>query len=434
MSPTQPRSPRILACALLAATAAAGCASADGPTSVGGTPPSRPGASAPVAAPAATPAPDFADFQAWKRAFRGKALAQGIRPDVFDAAFAGVEVNRKVLDLDAYQPEFTRPIWEYLDSAVSETRVATGRQKLAEKDAMLDAVETRYAVDRQYVLAIWGLESAFGSNFGSIPVIESLATLAYEGRRRDFAEEQLMAALRILQAGHVTPARMVGSWAGAMGHTQFMPTSFEAYAVDFGGDGHRDLWTADAEDALASTANYLARFGWDFRQPWGMEVRVPSGFDWAQADSSVRKPTAAWAAMGVRAYDGSPLPDHGEAAIEAPAGARGPVFVTWKNFRVIKRYNNSTSYALAVGLLGDRIMGRPGVQAAWPRGDKSLSRSEKIEMQERLTALGYDTKGVDGIIGPDSRDAIRAFQRSRGMTPDGYENAALLASLRQAGG
>lgn len=421
------RTPRILTGAILAA-AAAGCASADGPRSVESSPPSRPAAQSQAQAPAPAPA----DFQSWKRAFRAKALSEGIRGDVFDAAFQGVGVNQKVLELDAYQPEFSRPIWEYLDSAVSDTRVATGRQKLADKRAMLDGIESRYNVDRQYVLAIWGLESAFGANYGSIPVIESLATLAYEGRRRDFAEEQLISALRILQAGDITPARMVGSWAGAMGHTQFIPTSFEAYAVDHAGDGRRDLWSEDAEDALASTANYLSRFGWTMGQPWGMEVRLPSGFDYAQTGAT--RSTGTWAAMGVVPYGGGALPDHGEAVIEAPAGARGPAFITWKNFKVIKRYNNSTSYALAVGLLGDRIVGKPGVQAPWPRGDKALSRTQKIEMQERLTALGYDTKGVDGIIGPDSRDAIRAFQRSRGMTPDGYENAALLEALRQAGG
>ena len=419
------RTPRILTGAILAA-AVGGCASAEGPRSVESQPPSRPAPQAQAQAPAP------ADFQSWKRGFRAKALSQGIRGDVFDSAFQGVGVNQRVLELDAYQPEFSRPIWEYLDSAVSDTRVATGREKLAGKRAMLDGIEARYNVDRQYVLAIWGLESAFGANYGSIPVIESLATLAYEGRRRDFAEEQLISALRILQAGDITPQRMVGSWAGAMGHTQFIPTSFEAYAVDHAGDGRRDLWSEDAEDALASTANYLARFGWTMGQPWGMEVRLPSGFDFSQTGST--RPTSAWAAMGVVPYGGGALPDHGEAVIEAPAGAKGPAFITWKNFKVIKRYNNSTSYALAVGLLGDRITGKPGVQAPWPRGDKPLSRSQKIEMQERLTAMGYDTKGVDGIIGPDTRDAIRAFQRSRGMTPDGYENAALLDALRASGG
>ena len=425
----RPYKPRLLAGVLLA-TAATGCASADGPSSVESAPPARP-AQSQAAQPAAPAQP--ADFQSWKRGFRARALAEGIRADVFDAAFRGVGVNARVLELDAYQPEFSRPIWEYLDGAVSDSRVANGREQLAAKRSMLAAIESRYGVDRQIVLAIWGLESAYGYNYGSIKVIESLATLAYDGRRRDFAEQQLMSALRILQAGDITPERMVGSWAGAMGHTQFIPTSFEEYAVDFGGDGHRDLWTEDAQDALASTANYLSRFGWTQGAPWGMEVQLPGDFDYSLADSSIRRSTDVWSAMGVRAYGGAPLPDHGEASIEAPAGARGPVFITWSNFRVIKRYNNSTSYALAAGLLGDAIVGKPGIQASWPRGDKPLSRDEKMELQRRLTAMGHDTQGMDGIIGPNSRDAIRGFQRANGLTPDGYESKALLERVRAGG-
>lgn len=427
---------RLAAGAVLAAFAA-GCAAADGPERMSASPPERPGAetgaAASAPAPAARPrAP--AEFRAWREAFRARALAEGIRGDVFDAAFAGVSPNARVLELDAYQPEFVRPIWEYLDSAVSPTRVETGREKLAGKRALLDEIETRYGVAREIVLAVWGLESAFGVNYGSIPVIESLATLAFDGRRREFAEEQLLSALRILQAGDVGPERMVGSWAGAMGHTQFIPTSFEAYAVDLRGDGRRDLWSADAADALASTANYLARFGWETGAPWGMEARLPEGFDYRLADQSVRRPVAFWRERGVTRATGAPLPDHGEASVVAPAGAGGPAFAVFKNFRVIKRYNNATSYALAAGLLADRIAGRPGVQAPWPRDDRPLSRSEREEMQRRLTALGYDTQGVDGIIGPDSRAAIRAFQSARGLTPDGYDSAALLQAVRRAAG
>jgi membrane-bound lytic murein transglycosylase B len=385
---------------------------------------------APGERPGQTVSPSFV---AWREGFRARAQAAGITPATLDAAFEGVGVNARVLELDAFQPEFTRPIWEYLDRAVSDTRIARGRALLAEKAEALAAIEAAYGVDREIVLAVWGLESAFGSNFGDIPVVESLATLAYEGRRRGFAEEQLIGALRILQAGDVTPDRMVGSWAGAMGHTQFIPTSFLAYAVDFTGDGRRDLWAEDALDALASTANYLARFGWDLGQPAFAEVRLPAGFAYGLADGRAR-PAAEWSRLGLTRIGGGGVEDHGPAALILPAGAQGPAFLTYPNFQTIKRYNNATSYALAVGLLADEIAGRGGVQAAWPRTDRPLSRAETEEMQRLLTRLGHDTQGVDGVIGPATQGAIRAFQRSRGDAPDGYASAALLDDLRRAAG
>jgi membrane-bound lytic murein transglycosylase B len=257
--------------------------------------------------------PQPATFAAWRSGFRSRALASGIRPEVFDAAFAGVNVNQQVVELDGRQAEFTKPIWEYLDGAASADRVAKGRANRQQLAQTLAAIEKRYGVDGQVVLAIWGMETNYGSNRGSIPVIESLATLAYEGRRRDFAEEQLIAALRILQAGDVQPDTMRGSWAGAMGHTQFIPTSYLSYAVDFTGDGRRDVWGADPTDALASAANYLARSGWQRGRPWGMEVRVPADFNYATADQSNRRAVSEWNARGVRRLDGSPLPDHGPA-------------------------------------------------------------------------------------------------------------------------
>jgi membrane-bound lytic murein transglycosylase B len=409
--------------ALLCAACAASAPSAP--------PESRP--AAPVARERAASARPAMGFDAWREDFRGRARAQGIADATFDAAFAGVTPNDRVIELDGRQAEFVRPIWEYLDSAVSDARIATGRRMAAEKAADLRAIEQRFGVPGAVALAIWGIESAYGANYGDIPVIESLATLAWEGRRRDFAEDQLIAALRILQAGDITPARMVGSWAGAMGHTQFIPTSFLAYAVDFTGDGRRDLWSGDALDALASTANYLARFGWTPGQPWGVEARLPAGFDYALADERPR-PVAFWRAQGVTAVDGAPLPDHGEGGLLLPAGAGGPAFVIFRNFGVIKRYNNATSYALAVAHLSDRIGGGGPFRAAWPRGERPLSRTEKTEVQERLTALGFDTRGVDGQIGPDSRAAIRAWQTARGVPADGFDSAALLEALRREGG
>lgn len=389
------------------------------------TPNGKPASPTQTAAAAAQPA----TFSAWQSAFRPRAQAAGISPATLDRAFAGVSLNKQVIELDGRQAEFTRPIWEYLDSAVSDSRIATGQTKARALGRTLSDIETRYSVDYPAVLAIWGLESAYGANFGSIPVVESLSTLAYEGRRRKFAEDQLIAALQILQAGDITPGRMVGSWAGAMGHTQFIPTSFLDYAVDFTGDGKRDIWAPDAVDALASAANYLSRFGWTRGQPPVIEVRLPGGFDYVLADDTARKSASEWAALGVAPVSGA-LPPSDDVSILLPAGAKGPAFAAYPNFRVIKRYNNATSYALAVAHLADRIRGREAFQQSWPRSDRSLSRGEKQDLQQRLTDLGFDTQGVDGIIGPNSRAAVRNFQQSRGLVPDGYVSAALLGAVR----
>lgn len=404
---------------LMLAMVAAGCGA-------GANPPVQ--SRAPVARD--LPSPQPASFVEWRAGFRQRALAQGIRPEVFDAAFAGVGVNAEVVRLDGRQAEFTKPIWEYLDSAASPTRIETGRAKAAELSDTMAAIEVRYGVDPQAVLAIWGMESNFGANRGTIPVVESLATLAYEGRRRSFAEDQLVGALRILQSGDVDPSHMVGSWAGAMGHTQFIPTSYLSYAQDFTGDGRRDVWSDNPRDALASAANYLAKSGWQHGRPWGLEVRLPAGFNYGSADASNRRPVADWSARGVTRLNGAPLPDHGPAAIIAPAGAKGPAFIVYQNFYVIKKYNNATSYAMGVGHLGDRIAGGGPFVGSWPRGERELSRSEKIELQERLTARGYATGKADGVIGPDTITAIRAFQHANGMVPDGYASALVLQKLR----
>jgi membrane-bound lytic murein transglycosylase B len=404
---------------LLLALATGGCAGANPPLETSAPPLSRSAAG-----------PQASSFTAWRQAFRGRALAQGIRPQVFDAAFQGIGVNEEVVRLDGRQAEFSKPIWEYLDGAASAARVEMGRGMRRQLAPTMASIERSYGVDSDVVLAIWGMESNYGDNRGSMPVIESLATLAYEGRRRDFAEEQLIAALRILQSGDVDPAHMVGSWAGAMGHTQFMPTSYLSTAVDFDGDGRRDVWSSDPTDALASAANYLADAGWQRGRPWGMEVRVPTGFNYGSADQSNRRPASDWMARGVTRLDGSALPDHGPAAIIAPAGARGPAFVVYQNFYVIKKYNNATSYAMGVGHLGDRIAGGGSFAGAWPRGERELSRTEKVELQERLTARGYATGKMDGVIGPDTINAIRAWQSAQGLMPDGFATASLLQALR----
>jgi membrane-bound lytic murein transglycosylase B len=391
------------------------------------------GATAP---PMARPAGDLSappramSFADWREDFRGRALAQGVAPATFEAAFRGVSPNPEVVRLDGRQAEFVRPIWEYLDSAVSADRIATGRREAANRAATLRAIESRYGVDAAAVLAIWGMETNYGSFRGTMPVIQSLATLAHNGRRRAWAEGELIAAMRILQAGDASPAEMRGSWAGAMGHTQFMPSSFLQHAVDFTGDGRRDVWGNDPTDALASAANYLRNHGWRRGAPWGVEVRLPQGFDFSQADQGNRRPVSHWRGRGIVTAGGQPLPDHGEAAIIAPAGARGPAFAVFENFYVIRRYNNATSYAIGVGHLADRIAGAGAFQSSWPRHERALSRAESIELQERLTARGFDTGGADGVIGANTIAAIRAFQQASGMTPDGFATASLLQRLR----
>ncbi|MCT4685135.1 MAG: lytic murein transglycosylase [Roseicyclus sp.] len=381
----------------------------------------------PVAAPA--PAAD-SGFAAWTRAFRARATAQGISAATFDRAFSGVTVNARVLERDGNQAEFSRPLWDYLDSAVSETRSANGRAALSRHRDILDRIERRYGVEAEVVVAVWGLESAYGAMRGDTDIIAAMATLAYEGRRRDFFEAQLIAALRILQAGDVGPRQMVGSWAGAMGHTQFMPTSYLEHAVDFDGDGRRDIWSDDPVDALASTANYLRNHGWTTGQPWGMEVRLPEGFDYALTGEQVKRDAGFWNARGVRLADGGRVPDHGEASILLPAGHRGVALVIYDNFHVIERYNPADAYVIAVGHLSDRIAGGPAFRGDWPREDRALSRAEREELQHRLVRAGFHRYAVDGIIGPQTIASVRRFQASLGWVPDGYASLRVLERLR----
>ena len=369
-------------------------------------------------------------FQQWVQGFRPRALAAGIRPQVFDAAFRGVHLNPEVLARDQNQGEFTKTIWDYLDSAVSPQRVADGQAALRKYGRVLGQIEARYGVDRHVVVAIWGIESNYGTRRGNMPLIQSLSTLAYDSRRGRFFEGQLIDALKIIQHGDVTPAAMTGSWAGAMGHTQFMPSSYLGYAVDFRGDGRRDIWSDDPTDALASTAAYLAHFGWQRGAPWGLEVTLPRGFDYTQSGHRVTKTVAQWAALGVRPARGARLPGDGPAQLLLPAGAQGAAFLVFRNFDVIGRYNTADAYVLAVGTLADRIAGKPPLVAGWPRDDHALTLAERIEMQDRLTAAGYDTQGSDGMIGPNTIAAVRAFQRSQGLVPDGYASFDILRRLR----
>jgi lytic murein transglycosylase len=370
------------------------------------------------------------DFADWRRDFRTRALADGISPSVFDRVMAGVTPDPDVIRRDRNQSEFTKTIWDYLSTAVSDTRIANGKAALAKHGNTLRQIEAQYGVDHQIVVAIWGLESAFGAFKGSEDTIRSLATLAHDERRRAFFEEQLIEALRILQSGDVAASDMTGSWAGAMGHTQFMPTSYQRHAVDFTGDGKRDIWGDDPSDALASTAAYLKANGWTKGQPWGVEVRMPEGFDYALADRNVLKSPSEWAAMGVKDMSGASVPDHGTASILLPAGAKGAAFMIFDNFKVIESYNTADAYVIGVGHLGDRILGGPAIQGGWPEGDRALTYDERIELQERLTRAGFDTKKIDGKVGPLTIAAVRGWQKSKGEVPDGYASLRLLNKLR----
>nr|WP_241239921.1 lytic murein transglycosylase [Silicimonas algicola] len=370
------------------------------------------------------------EFQRWIDGFRGRARAAGIRDGVFNAAFQGVRYDPGVIEKDRNQSEFTKPIWEYLDSAASDARVRNGRDAVRRHQRLLDAIEAAYGVEGEVVAAVWGLESAYGEYRGSEPLIQSLATLAFDGRRGRFFEEQLVAALKIVQAGDVSPGRMTGSWAGAMGHTQFIPTSYLAYAVDFTGDGKRDIWSDDPADALASTAAYLRRFGWTKGQPWGVEVALPRGFDYAETGERIKKSPAEWAALGIRDTQGGTVPNYGSASILLPAGAQGAAFMIFQNFHVIERYNTADAYVIGVGHLSDRIRGAGPLKSGWPRGDRNLRFAEKKEMQALLSRRGFETGGVDGIIGPNTIQAIRRFQVSIGMIPDGYASFEILNRLK----
>ncbi|MBD8708522.1 lytic murein transglycosylase [Pseudomonas sp. CFBP 13711] len=372
-------------------------------------------------------------FSEWQSQFRALALNAGVRPDVFDSAFAGVTPDMSVVKADRSQPEFSRPVWEYLDGAMSAVRVRKGQALLNQYADALSAIEQRYGVDRQALVAVWGMESSFGQFQGTQLVIRSLATLAYEGRRPQFAQDQLIAALQIIQHGDIDAPNILGSWAGAMGQTQFIPTTYNTHAVDFDGDGRRDIWNSPT-DALASTAHYLQSSGWQKGQPWGFEVQLAQGFDYALADASTRKSISEWQQLGLKLPNGSALPANllqQQAALLLPAGYKGPAFLVMDNFRAILKYNNSSSYALAIGLLSERFSGGGYVQGSWPRGDRPLSRSERIELQTLLSARQYDAGAPDGIIGANTRKAIRSAQQSFGWPADGYPTQELLQQLRQ---
>lgn len=389
-----------------------------------------------IAVAAAQPALADAASQRWVQNFWPTAQAAGITRQVYDMALGNFEPDPSVIPRATNQPEFVRPIWDYLDSAVSASRIQNGLANIAQYGRLLADLEAHYGVNRYIILAIWGMESSYGAILDNDNIVKStvrsLATLAYMGgSRQEYGRTQLIAALRILQRGDVTLGNMTGSWAGAMGHTQFIPTSFEAYAVDWDRDGRRDVWTSPV-DALASTANYLSRHGWEDGKTWGYEVRLPDNFDYRLADNSAERTLAQWQNLGVARASGAAFPrPSDQATLWVPSGANGPAFLLLDNFRVIKRYNNANSYALAVGHLADRLQGFGEFRQAWPREEVPLAETDRRELQQLLARLGLYEGPIDAVIGTGTRGAIRSYQRNFGLTPDGYASVALLQHVRR---
>lgn len=390
---------------------------------------------APPAAPLPPAPPPVADngFDAWLASYRSKALAAGLAPGLLDRELSGLTPNPKIASLDSKQPEFSKPVSDYIKGVISTDRVAKG-QAFYNQLTFLPAMEQRYGVPREIVLGVWAMESAFGQMQGDMDVVRSLATLAWAGRRRDWAEGELTSALRIISRGEAVRDVMKGSWAGAMGQTQFMPSVFLTTAVDGDGDGRRDIW-GSTQDALFSTANYLARAGWTPGQDWAREVTLPAGFDYSVTEGP-KNPPSWWEALGVRPADGRPwaaADQNAPAQLLLPSGAGGPAFLAFPNHFVIRKYNNSLSYALGIGLLADAFAGRPGLVRPWPY-EPALSLGDRMTAQKALAKLGFDPGAPDGLIGANTRAQLRLWQKSRGLTADGYLTLGNIQQLaREAG-
>ena len=377
-------------------------------------------------------AEDQAKFDACIARLRGDAIAAGVPAAKFDAYTGDLVPDLSVIALLDAQPEFKTPIWDYLAGLVDDERVADGKAMLARHADVLARVSDKYGVDPATVVAVWGVESDYGSKFGERPLLQSLSTLSCFGRRQEFFRGELSSAMRILAKGDIAPGELRGSWAGAFGHTQFMPSTFERIAVDFDGDGRRDL-VGSVPDALASTAHYLDRAGWRTGEPWGFEVEVPDGFDANLAGRTKRRTLSEWFKYGLEPIDGKPidLPGNTRAALLLPAGPEGPAFVVFRNFDAIYSYNAAESYALAIAHLSDRLRGGGPFATRWPTDDPGLSRAQRRELQELLLARGHDIGEVDGMLGSRSREAIRLEQQRLGQSPaDGRGGLRILEALR----
>ncbi|MDB5651753.1 MAG: lytic transglycosylase [Hyphomicrobiales bacterium] len=358
------------------------------------------------------------------------AQRMGVSRATFDAAFQGVNPDPSLLKHSGKQAEFVKPIWQYLSATVSPARVARGREREAEFADTLARIEARYGVDRFVILAVWGMETNYGAYSGKSSIVRSLATLAEAKYRGTFFRDELLVALKILEERHISPEGMLGSWAGAMGQTQFMPSSFMKYAVDWDGDGHKDIWTS-VPDALASTAYYLAEHGWIKGWTWGYEVVLPSNLSLKAFEPHEFRPFTQWTAAGLVRTDGESMPRIGEAALMLPAGRSGPAILVTRNFQAIKSYNASTAYALGVAFLSDRLAGAPALRTPWPVHERTLDTNQSVEMQKHLIRLGYRIGDLDGKIGEKAQVAIRHYQRQAGLEPDGFASVPLLEKMRK---
>ncbi|WP_259779821.1 lytic murein transglycosylase [Aestuariispira ectoiniformans] len=391
-----------------------------------------------LAFPTATQAQQNADmaaqeFQAWLQTVRTEASQKGVSNQTLDEALANLKPIDRVLELDKRQPEFTRTFWDYIGRAVSPDRIERGRKLLRQHADLFRDVYARNGVQGRFLVAFWGLETNFGDHTGGFPVIGALATLAHDPRRSDFFRAELMNALTILDHKHITLDRMEGSWAGAMGQTQFMPSTFVRYAKDGDGDKKIDIW-GSLPDVMESASNYLSSVGWKRDETWGREVRLPKGFDLDLVDLDIRHSLSEWQKMGVRRADGGNLPIVAgmKASLVLPAGYKGPAFLVYNNFNKIMVWNRSIYYAIAVGHLADRIAGKPAISVKRPANDKAISRTKVIEMQTALNELGYDVGKPDGIMGSRTRGAIKDYQRATGLPADGYATISLIEQLQKA--
>ena len=375
--------------------------------------------------------PSEMEFKEWLGDFKQQALNKGISQSTLDSAFKNIKLNQKVLQSDKKQPEFTKTFFEYFDRAVSDTRINNGLKNYTEHQVLLDEVTKKYGVPGRYLIAFWGMETNYGSYTGNIPIIESLATLAYDPRRSEFFTKQLISALTILDKGHVSLKQMKGSWAGAMGQCQFMPTNYIQYAVDGDGDGKINLWDS-LPDVFHSAGNFLQQLGWQKEENWGREVTLPKGFDYVLADNKTKRALSDWKKMGVTLADGRALPQKDmQAKLLLASDYRGPAFLVYENFRVIKRWNNADKYAIAVGHLADRIVKRPPLSKQRPKDDKGMSRAQIKEIQSILNGFGYDTGTPDGIAGSKTRKALREFQNKHKLPADGFASIQMLDFLKK---
>ncbi|MDB5641942.1 MAG: lytic transglycosylase [Hyphomicrobiales bacterium] len=372
-----------------------------------------------------------AQFRSFVTGLWPDAHAAGVSRATFEIALNGVTPDPSVLRTVGKQAEFVKPIWGYVEDAVSKSRVGRGLARGAEFERTLARLEAQYGVDRYVVLAVWGMETNYGGFSGKMSTIRSLATLAAAKHRGAFFRNELIVALQILEQGHVAPQNMLGSWAGAMGQTQFMPSSFMKYAVDHDGDGHKDIWSS-APDALASTANYLAQHGWIKGWTWGYEIALPKPFSLRTHEPNEYRAFTQWAKAGVKRVDGLDMPETGEGALMLPAGRNGPAFLVTRNFAAIKSYNASNAYALGVSLLSDRLAGSAGLSAKWPVHERVLDANQSYELQRRLAQRGYHIGDFDGKIGEKAQVAIRHYQRQAGLEPDGFASVPLLERMRKA--